>query len=71
MTEKKKIVNTNKSTYEEYVKQGLWTPTGNVKFNVGNSGKVECGVKVKGRVSLLPALIIISDYFYDPKSVRR
>ena len=70
--DKVKIINTNKSTYEEYVKQGLWKPLGDVKYNVGNSGKVDADVQVKGRfVKFIPALIIISDYFYDPKNVRR
>lgn len=59
-----KKISVNKTTYEEYVKQGLWKPTGNVKFNVGISGKVMVEAKIKGLVKMIPAQITITDYFY-------
>ena len=58
-----KVIKADKETYELYVEQGLWKPKGNVRFNQGMSGKVEAEVSVKGRKSLLPATIIITNYF--------
>jgi hypothetical protein len=63
-----KVIRTDKSTYEQYVKEGLWKPKTNVKFNRGISGIVESEVKVKGKKEkCILASIIITDYFdYDP-----
>ena len=59
-----KKISVNKVTYNEYVEQGLWKPTTKVIFDRGVSGKVTADVKVKGRVKMIPAIIIITDYFY-------
>ena len=67
-----KTIKTDKQTYELYVEQGLWKPKTNVKFNIGISGFVEADVRVKGRKSLVPAKIIITNYFpYNPDNYRR
>jgi hypothetical protein len=58
-----KVIRTDKTSYDKSVESGLWIPKGNVKFNRGMSGIVEADVTVKGRKSLLPATIIITNYF--------
>jgi hypothetical protein len=60
-----KKINANLVTYNSYVEQGLWKPTTKVIFDRGISGKVTADVKVKGRVKMIPAIILITDYFYS------
>lgn len=61
-----KKIETDIDTYNKYVEQKLWQPTGEVKWHKNHAGIVDAMVSVKGRKSMVPASIIIYGYFALP-----